>query len=436
MRTRQLRLSALMLAVTMLGGLSMAEAAGWKTEANRRIEKIRKGDFKLTCIGPDGEPIAGERVRLRQTASRFLFGTCITGNPDSNKPHEKKYFGFVRKHFNSVVLENHMKWYATEKKQDQHTYERADALTEWALENGLEVRGHCLFWSKKKFVQDWVQKLGEDQLRKEVFERLDRIVPRYRGKVICWDVNNEMLDGDFYKRKLGASVRVKMFTRAHKLDPNAGLFTNEYGVLCNDKKMRRYINLVRRLQRDGAPVSGIGIQEHASERFVTTTEEDEDDRAERKGGGVLVPREVWRRLDEFGKLGLPIHLTEISSRTNDAQQRADTLEALFRVGYAHKDVDAILLWGFWAKRHWLGANAALVDKDFSLLPAGKRIVNLLTREWRTNATRKTSEKGCVGFRGFYGTYELSAPGPDGKRLRATVELAPKRRSVTLRFTEK
>lgn len=414
----------------------MAQADDWKTEANRRIEKHRKGDFTLTCLGPDGQPLAGETVRIRQTASRFLFGTCINGDPTSDTPSEKKYFEFIRKHFNAVVLENHMKWYATEKQRDELTYGRADALTKWALDHGLKIRGHCLFWSKKKYVQDWVEKLDKDSLRAEVFERLERIVPRYSGKVVCWDVNNEMLDGSFYKRRLGADIRVEMFQAARRLDPNAGLFVNEYGVLCNDGKMKRYIQLIKRLRKGGAPVTGIGIQEHASERFVTATEEDKDDRPERKGGGALLPREVWRRLDEFGKLGLPIHLTEISSRTKDAQRRADTLEALFRVGYAHPRVEAILLWGFWERRHWLGKNAALVAGDFSLLPAGERIVNLLTKEWRTTARRKTSAAGQAEFRGYYGTYELTAPGADGQRLQTTVTLGPKGREATVRFAAK
>ena len=424
------------LVLSVLGGASMATAEDWKTEANRRIEKVRKGDFTLRCVGPDGKPITGQTIRIRQTASRFLFGMCITGDPDSNEPNEKKYFSFIRKHFNSVVLENHMKWYATEKKRDQLTYERADALTNWALANEMKIRGHCLFWSKRKFVQDWVQKLPKDELREEVVERLNTIVPKYRGKVVCWDVNNEMLDGSFYKDRLGSSIRREMFTIAHRLDPNAGLHTNEYGVLCNDKKMNRYIQLVRRLQRGGVPVTGIGIQEHASERFVTSTETDQDDRPERKGSGALIPSEVWRRLDKFGKLGLPIHLTEISSRTKDQQRRADTLEALFRVGYAHKDVDAILLWGFWAKRHWLGADAALVDKDWTLLPAGERISNLLLKEWRTNASRKSGEKGDFEFRGFHGTYKLTTTAADGTRLAATVRLGPKHRTATVRFAAK
>ncbi|MFP4053635.1 MAG: endo-1,4-beta-xylanase [Phycisphaerae bacterium] len=411
-------------AATVLLVMQGALMAGndWKTEANRRIEKHRKSDYALTVLDPQGKPLAGTEVGITQTASRFHFGMCITGNPDSDSPDEKKYFEFIRKHFNTVVLENHMKWYATEKKRDKLTWETGDRLARWARENGLAIRGHCLFWSKPRYVQDWLKDLPADELRQEVYERIEQIVPRYKETVFCWDVNNEMLDGSFYADKLGEEIRVEMFRRAHKLDPDAGLYVNEYGVLCNDKKMNRYIELIKRLRKAGAPVSGIGIQEHASERFAEAISDDED-RPERKGGSALVPAEVWRRLDEFAKLDMPIHLTEISSKTPDPEVRADTLEALFRVGYAHPQVEAILLWGFWERRHWLGKNAALVSKDWKILMAGKRIAGMLLDEWRTRTRKTTDQAGKLGFRGFHGTYEVSAE-IDGKTMTATVELGP------------
>jgi GH35 family endo-1,4-beta-xylanase len=399
------------LAVSMIMG-RMAMAADWRTEADARIEQIRKGDFTLAVHDADGKPVTNAAVRVRMTRHHFHFGTCIGGRFDDPSENTQRYLKFIRKNFNTLVSENDMKWYSNEAQRDQFNYERADQLMKFAVENKMAVRGHCLFWSKPKFVQGWVRELSADELRAKVEQRLEMTVPRFKGKLIAWDVNNEMLDGWFFQDTLGPNIRAHMFRRAHELDPDVPLFVNEYGILDNDAKLKKYMELIRDLINRGAPVGGIGIQEHAAERFAGSVEEAEADRdrPERAGRGALIPEDVWRRLDRLSEFGVPIHLTEISSKTADPIRRADTLEMLFRVGFAHKCVDSILLWGFWAKRHWLGPDAALVDENWNLLPAGERILNLMHKEWSTDVAARTEATGKVRFRGYYGTYAVEKDG--------------------------
>jgi len=37
---------------------------------------------------------------------------------------------------------------------------------------------------------------------KAIDARLESVVPHFRGKFLHWDVNNEMLHGDFFKSRL------------------------------------------------------------------------------------------------------------------------------------------------------------------------------------------------------------------------------------------
>ena len=138
---------------------------------------------------------------------------------------------------------------------------------------------------------------------------------------------------------------------------------------------------------------------------------------------------MWKRLDPLAATGLPIHLTEISAKTPDESQRAEALEALFRVGFAHSGVQGILIWGFWEKSHWMGRNAVLVDADWNLLPAGKRIFeDLLGREWNTDLEVRSDQDGKVVFRGFFviviagskslGTVSFQSKGSRGAVLEA------------------
>lgn len=74
-----------------------------------------------------------------------------------------------------------------------------------------------------------------------------------------------------------------------------------------------------------------------------------------------------------------------------------------------------MLWGFWAKSHWLGEKAALVDHDFNLLPAGNKLLDLLGNEWNTRAQGKV-EDGTFSFRGFYGEYEGKVTLENGRKV--------------------
>jgi hypothetical protein len=115
---------------------------------------------------------------------------------------------------------------------------------------------------------------------------------------------------------------------------------------------------------------------------------------------------------------LPIHFTEVSARSADEGRRANALEDFYRTAFSHPAVEAIVLWGFWERAHWIGRDAALVAADWSMLPAGKRIFeDLLAREWMTDVTGITDADGMIRFRGFFGTYRIESPDFQGSTVR-------------------
>ena len=382
----------------------------WRQAADARIEQIRKGDFRVQLLGPDGQPLNDSTVAVDQIGSTFHFGTAIAGDLDSDNPNEVKYRQFILDHFNSLVAENAMKWYATEKERGEITYDKADQYMQFAQEHGLTMRGHCLFWAKYKFVQDWIQNLSKDELREEMEEHISEIVPRYEGRLIAWDVNNEMLDGHFYERRLGEPIRAWMFTRARELDAEVPLFVNDYSILADRRRTKKIIEQIESLKAGGADVTGIGIQEHAAQRFHPTAE------------GAIRPEVIYESLEELRPLGLPIHLTEISVDTKDERRKAESLEVLLRMSFSHPSVEAFHLWGFWRNRHWK-PNAALVEKDWTLLPAAEMYQRMVLDEWRTRiADAHTDDDGSLAFRGFFGTYRFATTTPDGQSLTGSLLL--------------
>lgn len=401
--------------------------ADWRSEADARIEQLRKGEFSVTVRGADAAAVAGTRVEFGLKRHEFLFGTAIAHRPFAD-PSETgaRYRKFILEHFNTLVCENEMKWYATEVERGRENYAPADALLAFAEEHGLSMRGHCLFWEKEKYVQRWLAALDGAELQAAVDRRLSSSVSRYAGRLVSWDVNNEMLDGSFYRDRLGIDAVAGMFKEAARLDPAAKLFVNEYGILGNAEKTERYLALIRELQAHGATVGGIGIQSHDSDRLTDAADAGAlpGERPQWMLNTPLSPAAFLATLDRlFSETHLPVHLTEISARVADPARRGAALEMLFRLGFSHESVGAILLWGFDAKNHWMGPDAALVDADGTINPAGERISHLLRDEWTTRGATQIGADGRAHFRGFFGTYALTVTRADGTTLTREVRLS-------------
>ncbi len=397
------------------GAKTGSARAAWIDQANQRIEQHRKGDFVVTIEDEGGRAISGAQVEVDQTRHHFFFGTAVngfpsvTGDADGKGSRSAEYLGFIEKHFNIIVNENDLKFTRVEPERDKVDFSRADAWADWAKARGIAVRGHCLFWAKFKMVQEWLKKLPEAQRREEAIEHLTETVKHFKGRVYSWDVNNEMLNGNYYQRNVGADLRPDMFKMAHELDPAALLFVNEYGVPADGQVADKLVSLVRGLQKNGAPVLAVGLQEHALHKMVLA-----------EGTKGFTPETFIANLEKVAALDLPIHFTEITCREKDETAKAAKLEALFRIAFSQPKVQAILLWGFYGKNHWKGEEATIVNEDGSLKPSGKRVLHLMEDLWMThNLKATTDEAGVVRFRGFFGTYKLTVNGRT-----AEVTLAP------------
>lgn len=399
--------------------------ADWRADCDARIEKIRKGDFTLLIADAAGRPVPGAQVEFGLKRHDFLFGTAIAYAPFADRTAKgEAYRRFILEHFSALVCENVMKWYFTEAKQDQLNYAAADALLDFAEQNRLRMRGHCLFWEKAEFAQPWLAALKGDAFAAKVDARLESAVGRYAGHLVSWDVDNEMLDGSFYRDRIGPAGTARMFKEAAALDPKAVLFINEYGILGVPEKTERFIALIRELQTLGAPVGGIGIQSHDLDRLIPgAISEHEKDRPEWLLRQPLTPDQFIATLDRLhAATGLPIHLTEASAKMPDPAQRAEALDILYHIGFGHPGVGAVMLWGFEASTHWMGPDAALLAVDGTLTEAGRHVDHLLREVWTTRGHAAADKAGRLGFHGFYGIYHLRITLPGGRVVEQDVNL--------------
>jgi len=258
-----------------------AESTNWQEEANASIEKIRKGEVEIVVKDSEGKPIPQTKVLLEQQSHDFWFGVAISDyslvgyrrDPAIIQPYQQT----IKDYFNAAVLGNALKWPFTEPQQGKFQYQVVDDWLNWCEQNGIRMRGHCLFWEDEKMnsianvgaakfgYTGWISNLDKEPLRKAVEQRAKDVTSRYRGRITEYDVNNEMLLWNFFRSRLGPGIIGDMFRWAKEGDPNATLYTNEILWPPWDVSAERYVQLIKSLLDQGVPVGGIGLQAHFSD---------------------------------------------------------------------------------------------------------------------------------------------------------------------------
>lgn len=353
----------------------------------KRAAEFRMRDVVVKLRDSEGYPVRpGTSVSVRQINHSFPLGSCI--NRDSLE--DEFYTKFYLDNFNFAVFENELKWEETQPIEEDVYYKDADQMVGFCNEHNIPMRGHCIVWDIGERVPDWVEALEGIELLDAIDQRVGGLLTRYKGQFEHYDVNNEMLHGDFFEQKLGADFLPYLFKLCHELDPRPTLFVNEYDVENNydcSSSPERYIELIRFLVENGARVGGIGVQGHVKVPM----------------GSILADA-----LDQLGELNLPIWFTELDVSSLDENVRADDLEVVLRELFAHPSVQGCLLWGFME-----GAmdreDGCLINADRSLSAAGRRFLDL-KKEWTTTFDGVLNENSEIVFRGFHGNYTLGLDG--------------------------
>ncbi|MBQ2208520.1 MAG: endo-1,4-beta-xylanase, partial [Prevotella sp.] len=286
----------------------------------------------------------------------------------------------IRQEFNSVTAENDMKPVSLHPAEGVWNWGAADSIANYCRQNGIKMRGHCLCWHSQ--FSDWMFKDKKGRpVKKEVFyqrlrEHIHTVVNRYKDVVYCWDVVNEAIadnprgtfangkwtPGSPYRESThwklcGDEFIAKAFEYAHEADPDALLFYNDYNE-CDPGKRDRIYNMVKKMQQQGVPIHGIGMQGHYN--IYGPSEEDID-----------------AAITKYAELVKHIHVTELDVRTNtemggqlqfsrgEAKPLAPYLKTLqedqynriFRIFRKHKDViDCVTFWNLSDRDTWLGVN--------------------------------------------------------------------------------
>ena len=316
------------------------------------------------------------QIKLKERYSDFFtIGAAIT--PMALRSEE---LHLIESQFSGITAENAMKMGPIHPQPFRFNWGPADSLLAFATRSHLRMRGHTLVWHSQ--TPKWLFE-GEDgkQVNKEILlqrihDHIDSVVGRYKGKIYAWDVVNEAISdqtNEFYRSSLfyqicGEEYIEKAFQWAHAADPSALLFYNDYNEI-DPVKRKKIIEMVTRLRAKGIPIHGIGLQAHWS---------------------IYAPSaEVLdKTLEDFSKVGLPLHVTELDISVYKKEGRRDRIpsdsltsytperEALQVAMYERvfaafrkyrSSIQSVTFWNISDRRSWLDNFPVVGRKDHPLL---------------------------------------------------------------------
>ncbi len=159
---------------------------------------------------------------------------------------------------------------------------------------------------------------------------------------------------------------VRWFQLAHQADLGPKLFINNYSILSgvgNDPAhQNNYDSTIQFLIAHKAPLGGIGMQSHFGETPTGA-------------------EKLWTVLDRFGRFNLSIESTEFDIKSIDRAYQAAYLKDFM---------------------------TALFDSSWEIKPNGQAWIDLVTKDWWTNASGISANGGSYKVRGFMGDYAVTA----------------------------
>ncbi|AUX39566.1 uncharacterized protein SOCE26_009600 [Sorangium cellulosum] len=291
----------------------------------------------------------------------ILIGAAISGSG----LNDNGYKSVAAAEHNYVTAENEMKWDALEPTPGSFSYGSADNIVNWAVQNGMQVKGHTLVWHNQ--LPGWASSLsGAAAVEQAIRRHIENVMGHFKDRIHTWDVVNEAVitDSDtgvgnprmrpsVFFNALGERYLDLAFEIAREQDPDAKLYYNDYSIDALNEKADFVYEMVKGMVERGVPIDGVGFQMHIGP-------------PNNEAGGP----DVAANLRRFADLGLEVLISEM-----DINRCSNQVTAEEQLTYYHDIVEACFLmpecvgitfWGINDGRSWLnGWSGALCNGQSS-----------------------------------------------------------------------
>ncbi len=415
--------------------------------AAQNVHSHRQSSATLQLLDAAGQPLQGVEIKVTQKSQDFLFGNLLFDLVWSDPPYKPELFKerFLEL-FNFGILPFYWAYY--ERQPGQNQAHKFLPVLEWCKAHAVTPKGHPLTWPYTAGVPEWLYEMPAGSVEALTQARVLSLVRGFAGQINIWDVTNEAVNHiswdeathpDFkvqyhkidYWRGIQVSGAFKgeipikqaadwveqSLRWAYSVNPQAALIVNDYNQEIDLNVRQRFYELIDELQQRGAPVSGIGLQVHPLNHWIW-------------------PQELWDTFELYARLGVPIHITELTQSAWDQEieggwrtgnwsetAQAEFIEQLYRLSFGHPSVISINYWGFSDRNSWV-TGAGLIDAEYRPKPVFQALKKLIKGEWLTpSLILQTDAQGKAGWQGFFGEYELEIRHPGRRTQVESLHLA-------------
>ncbi len=370
------------------------------------MKTLLKAAFCAVAMTMVAAPSFAQEKGLKDAYKKyFKIGVAVNTRNISNP----EQIALIKKDYNSITAENDMKPQSVQPQEGQWNWTNADKVADFCRQNNIPLRGHTLAWHSQ--VGQWMfyDKDGKLVDKETLYDRMrthiTTVMNRYKDIIYCWDVVNEVFTDDekaenpfrqsLWYKIAGEDFIDSAFVFAHRADPNALLFINDYNAATPHKRDKIY-NKVKKMIEAGIPVDGIGMQGHYN--IYGPSEKDIDDAITKYES--IVKHIQFTELDvrvneqmggflQFDRSGTTI-TPEIEAQFNKQYQ------TLFRIFRNHKkSIDVVTFWNLSDRDSWLGARNWPLPYDENYKP--KAVYNLLMDFKNQKPAKRDTEVKVVNF---------------------------------------
>ncbi len=321
-------------------------------------------------------------------------GTAVGSNFYTAYDNGDIYNRTIINNFNILVAENEMKFDAMEPQKGNFNYNNSDKLVAYAQKYNMQLRGHNLCWHSQ--LPSWITAGLTNGIANGTFTRtslqailknhINTIVTRYKGKVQQWDAVNEpfndgtgTLRNSIWQQVIGNDYIDSTFVWAHRADPDAKLYLNEYsGEMYGDTKSEAMFNYVKSMKDRGIPITGVGFQCHFMVNTINFTKLDQN-------------------IKRYAVAGLEVIITELDIRIKNTDYnsnpakwlayQASDYQNMINICLNNSNAKTFVTWGFTDKYSWIPnftnnayGYSLIFDNSYTIKPAYTSILNVLATE--------------------------------------------------------
>ncbi len=391
------------------------------------IETNRMGWLTLNFVDAQGKPLNHVQVDLKQITHDFKFGSDIfylngSSSPEINRRYKEAFVSL----FNFATAPFY--WSDLEPKPGVLRFginspfvarrPPPDAVVAFCKKHGIAIKGHNLIWHA--WYPKWLPK-NQAQVTELMRERFRQIASRYGKSIRYWDVVNEPLHRPINVILPKDYVYTAMQEAGRDFPADDTLMVNETTSLWTDFHWEEspFYLLVQSLLLRKARIDALGLQFH-----IFSWQKYKDLLA----GTFMTPEQLFRVIDQYSRLGLPLLISEITiptlSTPQGEEEQATVVRNLYRLWFSCRNMEAITWWNladgtaYPRENRWKGG---LLHKDMSPKPSFHVLYDLIHKQWSTSVQRNSGNSSEMMIHGFYGEFSLTASHA-GKTVTETIHL--------------